>query len=57
MPMVRIGKHIVSRLIMGINTLGGISASHMSRMIDLEMTAQYQPETASTSTTQKLEAV
>ena len=56
MPMVRIGKHIVSRLIMGINTLGSIDASHMSRMIDLEMTAQYKPETAPTSTTQKPEA-
>src|SRR5512135_1860358 len=42
MPMVRFGKHSVSRLIIGCNTLGG--GSHLSRMIDLEMRAWNTPE-------------
>ena len=42
MPMVRFGKHMISRLIIGINTLYG--ESHLSRFIDLEMSAWYTPE-------------
>ncbi len=42
MPQVRFGKHMVSRLIIGGNTLGGLS--HLSRMIDLEMSAWHTPE-------------
>ena len=42
MPMVRFGKHMVSRLIMGANTLGGMS--HLSNMIDVEMRAWHTPE-------------
>jgi len=42
MPMVRFGKHMVSRLIMGTNPSVGIS--HLSRMIDEEMTAWHTPE-------------
>ena len=42
MPTVRFGKHMVSRLIMGVNTIGG--GSHLSRMIDLEMRAWHTPE-------------
>jgi len=42
MPQVRFGKHMVSRLIIGCNTLNG--ASHLSRMIDLEMRAWNTPE-------------
>jgi hypothetical protein len=35
MPMVRFGKHMISRLIIGCNPVGGLS--HLSRFIDLEM--------------------
>jgi hypothetical protein len=42
MPMVRYGKHMVSRLIMGVNTIGG--GGHLSRMIDLELRAWHTPE-------------
>jgi len=42
MPMVRFGKHMVSRLIMGVNTIGG--ESHLSKMIDLELRAWHTPE-------------
>jgi hypothetical protein len=35
MPTVRFGKHNISRLIIGCNTLGNLS--HLSRFIDLEM--------------------
>jgi hypothetical protein len=42
MPMVRFGKHMVSRLIIGSNTLGGLS--HLSAMIDVEMRAWHTPE-------------
>jgi len=42
MPMVRFGKHMVSRLIVGSNTLGGLS--HLSSMIDVEMRAWHTPE-------------
>jgi hypothetical protein len=42
MPMVRFGKHMVSRLIMGCNTIGG--GSHFSSMIDLEMRDWHTPE-------------
>jgi hypothetical protein len=35
MPMVRFGKHMISRLIIGCKTLGNLS--HLSRFIDLEM--------------------
>jgi hypothetical protein len=42
MPMVRFGKHMVSRLIMGVNTIGG--GSHLSNMIDVEMRAWHTPE-------------
>jgi len=37
MPMVRFGKHMLSRMVIGCNTLGGLS--HLSAMIDLEMHA------------------
>jgi hypothetical protein len=42
MPMVRFGKHMVSRLIMGTNPADGIS--HLSQMIDEEMTAWHTPD-------------
>jgi len=42
MPTVQLGKHRVSRLIMGVNTIGG--GSHLSRMIDLELRAWHTPE-------------
>jgi hypothetical protein len=42
MPTVRFGKHRVSRLIIGCNTLGNLS--HLSRMIDVEMRAWNTPE-------------
>jgi len=42
MPMVRFGKHMVSRLIMGVNTIGG--ESHLSKMVDLEMRDWHTPE-------------
>jgi hypothetical protein len=42
MPMVRFGKNQVSRLIVGSNTLGGLS--HLSTMIDIEMQAWHTPE-------------
>ena len=42
MPMVRIGKHMVSRLIMGVNTIGG--GGHLSRMVDIELTAWHTPQ-------------
>jgi hypothetical protein len=42
MPMVRFGKHMVSRLIMGTNPSLGIS--HLSQMIDEEMTAWHTHE-------------
>ena len=42
MPMVRFGKHMVSRLIMGTNTVWG--CSHLSSMIDVEMLAWHTPE-------------
>jgi len=42
MPMVRFGKHMVSRLIIGCNTLGGLS--HLSRMIDVDMRKWNTPE-------------
>ena len=42
MPMVRIGKHMVSRLVMGTNPSVGIS--HLSQMIDVEMSAWHTPE-------------
>jgi hypothetical protein len=42
MPMVRFGKHMVSRLIMGVNTIGG--GGHLSRMLDLELRAWHTPE-------------
>jgi hypothetical protein len=37
MPMVRFGKHTLSRMVIGCNTLGGLS--HLSAMIDVEMKA------------------
>jgi hypothetical protein len=37
MPMVRFGQHMISRLIIGCNTVGGLS--HLSAMIDVEMKA------------------
>jgi len=42
MPMVRFGQHMISRLIIGCNTLGNLS--HLSRMIDIEMRAWNTPE-------------
>jgi hypothetical protein len=42
MPMVKFGNRMVSRLIIGCNTLGGLS--HLSRMIDNEMKAWNTPE-------------
>lgn len=42
MPMVKFGKHSVSRLIVGSNTLGNLS--HLSVMIDVEMKAWHTPE-------------
>ncbi len=42
MPMVRFGKHMVSRLIIGSNPFN--SNSHLSAMIDVEMRAWLTPE-------------
>jgi hypothetical protein len=42
MPMVRFGKHLVSRLIVGSNTFS--SNSHLSSMIDVEMREWHTPE-------------
>src|SRR5512138_629318 len=42
MPMVPYGKHMISRLVIGSNTLGGLS--HFSRFIDLEMRKHNTPE-------------
>jgi hypothetical protein len=41
-PMVRFGKQMVSRLIMGTNPTDGMS--HLSQMIDVEMRAWYTPD-------------
>jgi hypothetical protein len=41
-PTVRFGKHMVSRLIVGSNTVAG--GSHLSTMIDVEMRAWNTPE-------------
>jgi len=42
LPQVRIGKHSISRLIMGTNPIYGLS--HMSQLIDYEMKAFYTLE-------------
>jgi hypothetical protein len=42
MPMVRFGNHMISRLIIGCNTLGNLS--HLSSMIDYEMRAWNTPD-------------